>query len=566
MRPDMERTLEDKRLAAITGWISEGSSGKDKHCGTGYLIARDLVATCAHVIPASPTALKFHHDGQEYAAQPWRVDPVRDAAILKLQTAVPVRTAMQLRPDCPSNADWIALGYPTAAAGDDGTPAQLFVTGTVVATSTMSPSGLPSIQLHCEQMASGTAVNGLSGAPVVVDGVIVGHVAEQIPGAQGGAVLATLYAAPANAVQDLHRKDASLTQGLLPLLDLIDDAPSDVVLGVVDLQVHQVEMLRDLREAFRSGAIDLRFHYLGPMCAENWIRLSSSAVYGNIGRAPGFDDVIEDLAHHTGASLESSANAAAVATLVSLGCGDGDVDRLLIEKLRAARIPLQAYVPIDMSADLLQRAVNTLNQTINGVSVLPVLADLERLDRVSHVWPSEPNVEIYSLLGFTLGNFQHEMKLLGAVRSFMRGGDLLVLDARCFDGEDIDLETDAGKTLTRAIISRYRHAENVRFASGPLAFKTSRPVSENDVVYRVTERTTSAIPGALKVSTVLPLSHDWKKDLETDRDELTLAWSSVYPADSLEARLKDSDLTIVARKVLNRQNGVFTAVYILRRT
>ncbi|GAB2809934.1 L-histidine N(alpha)-methyltransferase [Actinocorallia aurea] len=117
-------------------------------------------------------------------------------------------------------------------------------------------------------------------------------------------------------------------------------------------------------------------------------------------------------------------------TLVELGAGSGEKTRLLLDAL-----PLDTYVPVDVSGEFLADAASKIAADYPGLAVRPVVADLE--EHLAEV-PGGP-AELVVFLGGTIGNMvpAERRGFLAAVRSlvgkdgaFLLGADLVKDPAR----------------------------------------------------------------------------------------------------------------------------------------
>lgn len=111
-------------------------------------------------------------------------------------------------------------------------------------------------------------------------------------------------------------------------------------------------------------------------------------------------------------------------TLVELGSGSSEKTHLLLRALRETG-SLEAYVPVDVSADAIERAMPGLVEAYPGIAVHGVVADFERhLHLLSTHSP-----RLVAFLGGTVGNFEPEQRaaFLRAVGDAMAPGDGLLL-------------------------------------------------------------------------------------------------------------------------------------------
>jgi L-histidine Nalpha-methyltransferase len=111
-------------------------------------------------------------------------------------------------------------------------------------------------------------------------------------------------------------------------------------------------------------------------------------------------------------------------SLVELGSGSSEKTHLLLRALREVG-SLETYVPVDVSADAIERAMPGLVADYPGLEVHGVVADFERhLDRVVTDGP-----RLVAFLGGTVGNFEPTQRatFLASVGASLEPGDALLL-------------------------------------------------------------------------------------------------------------------------------------------
>jgi Cdc6-like AAA superfamily ATPase len=181
---------------------------------TGYLVAPDLIATCAHTFsegnPHRVTA-KFLGKGKEFVTAGTLVasDTQNDTALIRLDTDHPSAQPLPLGAGPKAGATWTSYGFPSVASG-----AGILFTGTITDPMARDAQGRPSIILHSPQFASSDSVDGLSGTPVLVNGAVIGHLRRIIPGAANQASFGMVYLTPAQFIQDLLRRVTGETNGV----------------------------------------------------------------------------------------------------------------------------------------------------------------------------------------------------------------------------------------------------------------------------------------------------------------------------------------------------------------
>ncbi|HEX8976396.1 MAG TPA: L-histidine N(alpha)-methyltransferase [Solirubrobacteraceae bacterium] len=148
------------------------------------------------------------------------------------------------------------------------------------------------------------------------------------------------------------------------------------------------------------------------------------------------------------------------AELVELGSGASDKARLLLDAM-AARGTLQRYIPLDVSASVVEAAARLLVADYPGLQVHGVVGDFER--HLEHVPAADPEApRLVALLGGTIGNFPPGTRrgvlakiatLLGPADRLLLGTDLVkrpeLIEAAYNDSEGVTAEFN--RNLLRVI-------------------------------------------------------------------------------------------------------------------
>jgi tetratricopeptide (TPR) repeat protein len=162
--------IDISKIKAACGLISAGNSK-----GTGYLLDKGYVATCAHVVKSvrKGKTVTIDFQGVVYKAKVGPRDVKSDCALLLITKPPKNRTPLQLGGDCKWKAPWDGYGYPNAAKG-----AGIPIEGLVSDPDGMDDQKAPVLILKSPEVAAGMAspLHGFSGSPVLVDGTVVGHV------------------------------------------------------------------------------------------------------------------------------------------------------------------------------------------------------------------------------------------------------------------------------------------------------------------------------------------------------------------------------------------------------
>jgi L-histidine Nalpha-methyltransferase len=114
--------------------------------------------------------------------------------------------------------------------------------------------------------------------------------------------------------------------------------------------------------------------------------------------------------------------------LVELGAGASDKARVLLDAMRDAGT-LRRYIPLDVSASVVEDAARTLIEDYDGLQVYGVVGDFER--HLQHV-PDDGRVggnRLVALLGGTIGNFPPGTRrnVLGKIGTLLGPDDRLLL-------------------------------------------------------------------------------------------------------------------------------------------
>lgn len=88
-------------------------------------------------------------------------------------------------------------------------------------------------------------------------------------------------------------------------------------------------------------------------------------------------------------------------SLVELGAGSAAKTRVILDAMRVADAA-GTYVPVDISAEFLERTAAELRREYPGLEVAPVAADFTRTVALP---PGLPRPALFTFLGSTLGNF-----------------------------------------------------------------------------------------------------------------------------------------------------------------
>lgn len=169
--------------------------------------------------------------------------------------------------------------------------------------------------------------------------------------------------------------------------------------------------------------------YLGEQCASDWLAVSDTPLYQQVFRARfPFDRV----ARLIGRVVRDRS-----VDLVTLGPGDGQGEVQMMQALVRHR-PETAFrfYLVDACQLLLGRATHLAQTTfaaVPKVQVRPVFGnfyDLARLPALKSRPQQKPSLRIFTMIGFTFGNFHDEAAFVNQTFAGAQPGDLLLFDVQ----------------------------------------------------------------------------------------------------------------------------------------
>jgi len=226
------------------------------------------------------------------------------------------------------------------------------------------------------------------------------------------------------------------------------------------------------------------FLYLDGSGVRNWLALDSS---GEFTVASRLTDLLRQNLPAIAARISGKFD------MVSIGVGNGEKERVLLEVLGQRLIP--TYYAVDISSEMVDQALNAV-ANIN-VEKTGVVAFLEDLPRLRQLW--NPPV-LLCLLGNNFGNYDPDY-LLGTVQAQLQDDDLFLFDCHLFPSKREEQE----RALER-MEQTYHSPLNLRFNLAPLI---QRGVSPDDCAFHL---------HFLPVETSLGITYQTKKWIEILKD------------------------------------------------
>lgn len=196
----------DQLIRATTRVETTSSSG------TGFFVARALVATCGHVVGPINSEVRVRcFDGCELTGRVLDRDDVADVALVEVEE---MRDAWSILPlenatDDHRRSDWLAYGFPQVAKG-----AAVLIEGNIRLVTTRDARSRSSLQLYSDDSAAGNGayLDGFSGSAVYARGRVIAQLRSTPKDKDGAAQLGLIFAVPAApiiALTQRHRPDVS---------------------------------------------------------------------------------------------------------------------------------------------------------------------------------------------------------------------------------------------------------------------------------------------------------------------------------------------------------------------
>lgn len=284
-------------------------------------------------------------------------------------------------------------------------------------------------------------------------------------------------------------------------------------------------LAQDLLAALERRELPEKFFYWFPTSVRAWLNLCGDGAYRNYVRSRGL----------------VQAHAAAIVallpegdiTVVSLGAGQGDKDRVVLEHMRASgRRP--HYVPVDASQSLLEMACAAAGPA--GLDTQGVKADVADAGHLAAIGDAWPHPRLWLMLGGTLGAFDAP-EYARVLARLLAPDDLLVVDGEIFSG--------AGT------LAGYDNPLNRQFAFGPL--RGVGLVEPVDGVLRFETVEDERWPGLFRLrkhflparDLTLQVAGETVRWREGERVEMN--WSGKYARETFAAVLTGAGLAPVAQ-------------------
>ena len=187
----------------------------------------------------------------------------------------------------------------------------------------------------------------------------------------------------------------------------------------IEILLTEAEISQEFVDSLEARDLPEKFFYWLPLSVKAWREIASDDSYRDLERT--WELV-------TGKIAEIVRDFPSVVPVVSLGAGDGNKDRVLIQAIQKSGKTVK-YFPVDASQTLLEMACAAAED--DDIEVLGIKADISSPMHMILASDAAESPKLFLMSGNTLGGFD-PLDQLRHVAETMKGGDKLILDAELF--------------------------------------------------------------------------------------------------------------------------------------
>lgn len=171
------------------------------------------------------------------------------------------------------------------------------------------------------------------------------------------------------------------------------------------------------------GEVPLKFAYLGEG-AKNWDSIAKERV----STSGGINSIEANLLKKRMDDFISTLDKGKSVNLVDIGCGNGLPVVPILQRLQEKNISF-TYVPMDISGEMIDLALNTVRSKFSGVVCKPFQMDFElgQFSDLMYEIKKDGSVNLMVFLGSTLGNHSDLSRVLTNFRDSMTSKDYLIV-------------------------------------------------------------------------------------------------------------------------------------------
>ncbi len=261
----------------------------------------------------------------------------------------------------------------------------------------------------------------------------------------------------------------------------------------IEVVLTEAEIVQELAEAVEGRDLPEKFFYWSPISVRAWLALAAE---------PGFHDMRQCWKHLASRSAWLLEPFRGAVPVISLGAGEGSVDRLLLDPVRQSGRE-QKYFPVDASQALLEMACaggEDLDIETSGIK-----ADISSPMHLVFASDAAESPKLLLMAGNTLGGFD-PVDHIRQMAQCLHSGDRLALDAEIYQNDPSAYESDTIRQFTFAPLAalgvsaeegevRLEHKRDERLAGLHVTrayFRPDRdlriPVAGHDVLLQRGER------------------------------------------------------------------------------
>ncbi len=184
------------------------------------------------------------------------------------------------------------------------------------------------------------------------------------------------------------------------------------------------------------GEIPLKFVYLGEKGAFNWDKIAQvrSGASGGINSQEG-----RLLEEKMSAFLDALPKNLEKINLIDIGCGNGYPVFPILRALKGRKMSFR-YVPLDISGEMISRAVKNIKKEFGSLQHKDILFDVEQgnFANIAYNLKSDGSYNLFVYLGSTLGNQPDMNRVLSNFRDSMDANDYMLIGVQLNNLAKID--------------------------------------------------------------------------------------------------------------------------------
>lgn len=229
----------------------------------------------------------------------------------------------------------------------------------------------------------------------------------------------------------------------------------------IEVLLTEAEIAQEFADSLEARDLPEKFFYWLPLSVKAWRDLASGEEYRGLNRTW---DLVNSKAQELAASFGP------IVPVVSLGAGDGNKDRALIQALQRAGKTVK-YFPVDASQTLLEIACAAAED--DELEVLGIKADISSPMHVVLASDAAESPKLFLMSGTTLGGFD-PLDHIRNIKETMKSDDRLILDAELLRNEASDSEPKLASPKLAKFALAPLASLGIQEDDGQIRFETKR--------------------------------------------------------------------------------------------